>query len=260
MGELDDLLSASDAARVEAAPAEPPPWETNEKVGGHVEVPTVTQAAQIPEPPAVIPVEVVQTAPVEVSEPERETPAPVVEPAKPYRAEVRTDPSTGLAHYLDVEQFQIDVSVNESNLDTSMMQQAGMRAFYNSQAAYAESQYDRSKAAFEVIEARLYDHHRKELAASGEKTTDKAIEAAVRLDPRWLKARTRVIEAQTIANVNKGLTFAMSDRRDMLIQLGSDRREEFKGGLRILEGTNEAKSLSERARASAKRVADRQAG
>lgn len=160
----------------------------------------------------------------------------------------------GLKHYVDVTQFNKDTRVTEHTLDQCMIEQNGLRSYYGAQAAYAEAQHSRLKARFEVIEATLYDKHRKALAASGEKTTEKMVENAVKLDPRWLKAKNLVIEAETIAAINKGLVESIKDRRDMIIQLGADRRDEYKGAARILAEKNERADLTSRASAAARQA------
>ncbi len=155
--------------------------------------------------------------------------APVVEPnplPKPAPA--------ALQFFIDVAQFRDDTKVAEHNLDNCMMQQAGHFATYAESHARAEAQHMRLKARFEVLEAQLYDQHRKALIAAGEKATEKQVENAVRQDPKWLKNRNVVIEAETIASINKGCVESLKQRRDMIIQLGADRREEGKGQVRIM--------------------------
>lgn len=133
-------------------------------------------------------------------------------------------------------------------MDEAMMTQAGMRAFYGAQAAYAEAQASREKAKFEIFEAKLNELHRKELASKGEKVTEAMVSSAVKGDVRWLAAKERVIESETIAQINKGLVISLADRRDMLIQLGSDRREEFKGQVRIVSAESQKQMTTERAK------------
>lgn len=166
-----------------------------------------------------------------------------IEPRRPTEA----TSAGGLQHYIDVDQFRDDTRVSEANLDQCMIEQNGMRAYYGAQAANAEAQAARVKAKFEVVEATLYDHHRKELAKLGEKTTEKMVENAVKLDPRWLKTKNMVIEAETIAAINKGLVESIKDRRDMIIQLGADRRDEYKGAARVLAEQGQRDDLRDRA-------------
>lgn len=173
-----------------------------------------------------------------------------VEPDLDPPADVPTTGAAGakLNFYVDVNQFNRDTKLTEATLDQAMMEQAGLRAFYGSQAAQAEAQHSRLKVRFDVLEAKLYDEHRKALAAGGEKVTEKMVENAVKLDPRWAKAKNTLVEAETIASINKSLVISLADRRDMMIQLGADRREEFKGGVRILAEQNERDMLAARAK------------
>lgn len=176
--------------------------------------------------------------------------------SKAPKTELSEDKATtvaGLNHYVDINQFRTDTKVTEATLDVCMIEQNGLRAYYGVQAANAEAQASRLDARFDVVEATLYDQHRKELAASGEKTTEKMIDAVVKMDPRWLKGKNLVIEADTIAAINKSLVESLKDRRDMIIQLGADRRDEYKGAARVLEQKNASDDLRERAGNSAKR-------
>lgn len=166
----------------------------------------------------------------------------------------KTSAKAQLQFFVDVNQFNRDTKLTEATLDQAMMEQAGLRAFYGSQAAQAEGQHARLKVRFDVLEAKLYDEHRKSLAAGGEKVTEKMVENAVKLDARWSKAKNAVIEAETIASVNKALSVSLADRRDMMIQLGADRREEFKGAARVLAAQDERDSMAQRAADAAKRA------
>lgn len=175
------------------------------------------------------------------------------ESAEEPTAAVKVSPS-GLQHFVDVGQFRRDIRVNDVNLDSAMFEQSGLRAFYGANAAYAEAQHSKLKLQFEVLEAQLFDHHRKALAATGEKVTEKMVESAVKMDKRWLAGKNKVIEAETIADIAKTCVSALVDRRDMIIQIGADRRDEGKGALRIL-----AKQQAERNSEDAAKAAIRQA-
>lgn len=169
------------------------------------------------------------------------------------------DMNPGLRFYVDVNAFRTETRVTEVNLDDAMFQQAGLRAFYGAQAANAEAQAARLKMKFDIVEATLYDKHRKELALGGEKTTEKMVENAVKMDPRWAKAKSLVVEAETIATINKNLVESLKDRRDMIIQLGADRRDEYKGAARVLAEKNESQSTAERAAAAARAAMQKRA-
>jgi hypothetical protein len=158
-------------------------------------------------------------------------------------------PSTvkGLRFYIDPAEIKRDLSISDTDLDTHIMQQSSMRVHYAILAAHAEAQHARIKASFDKEEKALYDTHRKALIAAGEKVTENLVDAAVKLDPRWLKGKNLVIESETIAAIAKSAATCFSDKRDMLIQLGADRREEGKGQLRIMAAKAEQESVRERA-------------
>jgi hypothetical protein len=151
------------------------------------------------------------------------------------RKEAPATKPAGLNYHIDMGEFRDDIKVSSVNLDDCMMQQAGLRAYHGEQAAYADRQYAQLKLRHEIVEAKIYDQVRKKLLADGEKVTEKMVENAVKQNPEWAQSKMRVIEAETIANVRRACTDALKDRKDMLVQLGADRREEGKGQLRIME-------------------------
>lgn len=261
---LLDELEAEQNKMTAAAPATPTPAPAPKPV-------PVPEPVAEPEPePVAEPEPVKAPAPKKpkVVEPEPEPAVEVAEPVAERRvlpgAEVEIEasadvpetsekaPGQKLNFYVDIQSFNRDTKLTEATLDSAMMEQSGLRAFYGSQAAQAEAQHARLKVRFEVLEAKLYDEHRKALAAGTEKVTEKMVENAVKLDPRWLKGKNTVIEADTIASINKSLVISLADRKDMMVQLGADRREEFKGGVRILAAQDERDSIAERAKAAFK--------
>jgi hypothetical protein len=227
---IDDLEAA--VAEIATTPVEPEPLK-------------IKTTAAAPAKPPVIPGAVHKEEPLDMGSADEVDTLSADVPKSSARAQ--------LQYFVDVNQFNRDTKLTEATLDQAMMEQAGLRAYYGSQAAQAEAQHARLKVRFDVLEAKLYDEHRKGLAAGGEKVTEKMVENAVKLDARWSKAKNAVIEAETIASVNKSLVISLADRRDMMIQLGADRREEFKGQLRITAAQDERESLAQRAAAAAQR-------
>lgn len=153
----------------------------------------------------------------------------------------------GLQFFIDAKKFIADHGVSLNNLDKCMMEQSGLRAFYGEQAARAEGQFNRIRMRFDVIEAQLYDAHRKALQLGPDKVTEKAVENAVKLDPKWARNKNTVIEAETIATINRSIVDALRDRVSMIMQLGADRREEFKGGARTMASDDAHASVRDRA-------------
>lgn len=259
---IDDLELDALMAELEAA------------TQGSVEVP-VTAAAPTPTPePEPVPPVVVAAAPAPEPEPapvEKVAEKPVkpvlavvpkVEPVEPETAPIAAQPDpnvkpvarapVALRFHIDVGVFRSETAVSDTNLDNCMMEQNSLRAYYGEQAAHSEAQASRIKMRFEVAEATLYDKHRKALALIGEKTTEKMIETAVKTDPLWARAKNTLIEAETIASINKSLVESLKDRKDMIVQLGADRRDEYKGQARVMASQAAQAEQGNRAQAAAR--------
>jgi hypothetical protein len=158
-----------------------------------------------------------------------------------------------LKEFVDVEQLKLDVTINPNDLDDAVLSHAAKFVHYANQSRLARRQWEKMKNAFDILESRLYQVHR-ELLTAGEakKPTEAVIDAAVKTDPRWWAASNRLTDAQAIYNLANDARSAFEQRRDMIIQISTDRREERKGQLRIMEAKGDADSVAAaRARAIA---------
>lgn len=191
-------------------------------------------SAQAQPTPAPTPAVEQPTVPPTPTIPPTVEPAPTLERVAPDESAPTRSP-LGLRYFIPAEQWTADTRVSEVTLNENMMQQAGLRAFYGVQAAMAEQQHSKLKQRLELTEASLSDKYRRQFVAAGEKVTEKMIESAVRQDEAYQKVKNLVIEAESIVNQNKAIVAAMGDRKDMLVQLGADRRNEMQGQLRVME-------------------------
>lgn len=259
---VDDELAALEAeiASGTVAAPETPPWETQVHAPSAPHETAVDTLGQVHTPEPVVLTEPTPAAP----EPKAAAPASKLVPApaglsaeeeEALAAATKKKAKASLDYYIDVDKFKSEMQVTETNLDNCMMQQASLRAFHGAQAARAEAQASSIKARFEVKEAQLYHNHRTALVGAGEKVTEKAVENAVKMDPKWIAMKIMVIEAESIAAVAKSCVNSLSDRRDMIIQLGADRRDESKGQARVMQAQADRESLTNRA-VSAARVAN----
>lgn len=146
---------------------------------------------------------------------------------------------------IDVSKFNDETRLTDANLDNCMTNQSSLMAYYTAQSARSNAEVARAKLKFEVLEASLYSAYRKKLTDEGEKATEKSIENLVRLDARWQSAKEDVIQAQMISDIHTGFVHSLRDRKDMMIQKGSDRREEYKGKVRILGESELSEKASE---------------
>ena len=142
-----------------------------------------------------------------------------------------------------VKEFLSETEIHSNDISTALTKQNAFVAYYSSQLAQAEYEANRRKLAFEILEARLFDAYRKKLALYSDKVTEKQVENAVRMDVQWSDCQIKLFEAQAKVSTYKGFMASLKDRASSLIQLGSDRREELKGSMRMYE-----KSAEERAK------------
>jgi len=138
-------------------------------------------------------------------------------------------PKKAVKTFINPVQFKEDVSVNVADLDDAFVRQASLFAHYGMQTARAVEQMDNLKLLLEVKEAQLNNEHREALLAQGGKVTEAMISNAVLTDSRYIKTRKAFNEAKGVLEINKASTEAFRQRRDMLIQIGADAREERKG-------------------------------
>lgn len=169
---------------------------------------------------------------------------PVFDPKTAFAVE---DPLAGGQYYTDPTKFRVETSINDVDLDRCMIEQNGLRSFYGTNAARAEAQASRMKVKFEVIEAKIYEETRRLAAEDGEKITEKMLENRVKSTPMWLKAKLAVVDAQGISDINRALVESLKDRKDMLVQLGADRRGDMQGALRTMAASGHAQSERDRA-------------
>lgn len=140
-----------------------------------------------------------------------------------------------LKEFIDAEQLRTDVSINITNLDDAMVNQAGLFVHYASMTIKARKQYERLKSTVEIIESKLYAQYRQQMIADGIKVTEAQIDNAIKTDKQWVGAQSKLIEAQSIWKMCEAAENALGMRKDMVLELARDRRKEREGELRVSE-------------------------
>jgi len=139
----------------------------------------------------------------------------------------------GIKVYVDPVQLAKDVAFSVNDLDSAVMNQAGLFVHYASQKVAAMRQFERLKAALEILESQLDNLYREEMKKENPKTTEAAIAAAVKSDKRWWRAHTLMTDAKAVFELAKNACDAFDHRKDMIVQISVDRRTERQGQLRI---------------------------
>lgn len=146
---------------------------------------------------------------------------------------IDTHEVAGLTVYIDAEQLKKDTHIDIADLTTSMQQQTSLFVHYAMNTVRARRQFERWKAALEVLEAQLDGKHRRILAEEGGKVTEGLVRAAVLTDPQYKAASAKVIDARQIYQMAEVAERAFDQRKDMLLQIARDAAREQAGPLRV---------------------------
>lgn len=139
--------------------------------------------------------------------------------------------------YYDYAQAMKDVREFDQDISIDLMKQPGLFAYYNSLLVSAESQYDRLSNIADITEARIDSLVRKEAADSGAKITESQVKSKVTQHPKMRETLDLVRLAREQVGYLKGTCEALRQRRDTLMQLSFNMREEKKGSPVVMSGS-----------------------
>lgn len=148
----------------------------------------------------------------------------------PANLEIEVD---GTTHETDT--VSEDLFIDENNLNDEFVRQAGNFAWYAVLAAEAESYRDKLKFELEVLEADLDKQVREELELRGEKITEKVVSAEILKKQEYRDKKQDLLEAARQLGIMKAVKEGLVQKKDMLISLGANMRNENDSGLRILQ-------------------------
>jgi F0F1-type ATP synthase membrane subunit b/b' len=127
------------------------------------------------------------------------------------------------------------------------MSQPGFFAHYSGVAHRASRRYDQLVQQEKLVYASLDNEVRKTAAADSEKVTEPVVKNRILLDSRHRKITERMLDAKAVAGMTKDACESFKQRRDMLIQVGANIREESKGELRMRSRQDAADGRKEHA-------------
>ena len=134
---------------------------------------------------------------------------------------------------INTEEFIKDVLISELDLDESFRSQASMFAHYAVIHFTAMQQAAEKKTIRDVVSSQV-DKSIREAAAIADpprKLTEAIVDAEIQRTKSYVSAQRECIEADAILSLAKNALAAFDQRKDMLIQLGANAREQMKGEL-----------------------------
>lgn len=148
-----------------------------------------------------------------------------------------------------VKQFDVaeELSISKATLNEDFIEQAGKYAWWSVLAEIAKSYVESTKNAMEKAEAEADKRARTQLQLDGIKITETAVDRAIKLDEEYQAAVNAHLSAKKNAAILEKIARAFEQRKEMLINLGANLRNELDGSSDVTS------SLKERARLVTKR-------
>ena len=122
------------------------------------------------------------------------------------------------------------VTVDTENLDEEFKQQAGYYAWVSAVYAEAKAVTRQAKNELEVLEAKLSTKARDNEYAK----TIVEVKQWVIGRPEYQEKLTQLHEAQLYEDILQGAVRSLEQRKDMIVQLGANHRQELDPELRLL--------------------------
>jgi hypothetical protein len=119
---------------------------------------------------------------------------------------------------------EVDLSIDIGNLTQEFRNLPILLYRYSQQRAKVEAQRDMAKATLKEVKAVVYKRIKSDNSA---KHTEKSMEAEIDTDEAVKKANGTLVRAEHDATTWAGAVDSMKAKKDVLIQLGSDRRKEI---------------------------------
>ena len=144
---------------------------------------------------------------------------------------IRLGRETYVGNYIE------DLSIDEQNLNTALIEQPTRYVFWALMTARAKIILYQWKQELDRYEAQMYTYIRSAKAAEGEKFTEKLLDAEVELDEKTKELKKKVLKAQLQHDHLSAVRGAFEMRSQMLMSLGANLREEWGTQLAIKEKT-----------------------
>lgn len=145
-------------------------------------------------------------------------------------------------NFVDVEQMRADVGFSDVDLSGAMLEHSSLFAHYTVLSAKATHQYNNFKMLVELQVSKLDKEIRDEAVEKGQKLTEAKILSMIKADSRYVQAQKALNEASMAMDIGRGAVESFRHRRDMLVQIGKDARDERAAKVAI-SGHGQSQSL-----------------
>lgn len=150
---------------------------------------------------------------------------------------------------LNAAEAHKDTQINPIDLTNEMIMQPGLYLKYALKHQKAMRTEGNAKLALEVTQSATDKRIRDDAAEKGEKLTEAKISSQVSTDKRVIAAIKAYNDAKSDTALTKDILEALKQKRDMIVQLGVNAREEMKGEVRVMDTRSEIEARKARIKA-----------
>jgi hypothetical protein len=118
---------------------------------------------------------------------------------------------------------EVDLEVNVNDLTSEFKKLSLLLYRYYNHKAKVEAQRDLAKAVLKETKAVVYKRFKGDTSV---KHTEKSLEAEVDTDQQVMEATRKLLKAEHDATTWGGAVDSLKAKKDMLMQIGADRRKE----------------------------------
>ena len=133
-----------------------------------------------------------------------------------------------ISHESFSDLVEVLVRVTKTDIDSALQDQAAIYAYMSMIYAKAQDDYDSTEVAIKQYEATEHLEFKRDQFRMGFKATGADIEAHIASTPKYISLHTGMKLSKYRLNLFRKLLTAMEHRKDMLVQLSSNRRAETK--------------------------------
>lgn len=118
-------------------------------------------------------------------------------------------------------------NINPHDIDNSLITIASLFSRFSLVAAQARLQRDSFASRLELLEAKLDKAYRDKAAKDEEKITEPKLAQAIRRNALYIQASWALNESKAVLMVLEGTVEALKLKRDMLVQMNKNSRDEY---------------------------------
>jgi len=133
------------------------------------------------------------------------------------------------------KKIQQDLEIDEPHLNDEILKQPGLYAYYAHQCSEKRKELDFLSLDLDVLKAEKDSYWRDMFTSQNEKFTETKLSTMISKDEKVIKLKKQIIEVDCEYKILRGVVIAFEQRKDCLVSISANRREELKNQVGVIE-------------------------